>query len=335
MKLKNLFDYATKELSQDAFLAWLIDNIDAEDNEVREASRGLLNWFGINTDGKVSVQVEMQYPAKTETDNNQRKMDVVVFVTTEKGKQVLCIEDKTTSTTGRNQLVMYDAKLRELAEDGFSPVKIYYKTSRMKQPERDKVNEAKDWRIIEMDEIRAFWGKYVKASNLILQNYAEHVSEIADVYFNAVRPETNDVGRWESYFNNTIFPLLEEKGFSCEAGRTEQFGGKEGAYAYLAVRPKGFGEGYPYLEVRSSQCDGNRFVALILTYGQDEEKYPELVQRLEQHLKEQKYDLFKKCNYKREKAKTKSSKVNSEEEFIAMTLSAAEEYRTILAAVTK
>ena len=34
--MKNLFDYATKELSQDAFLRWLFENHDCENEEVVE-----------------------------------------------------------------------------------------------------------------------------------------------------------------------------------------------------------------------------------------------------------------------------------------------------------
>lgn len=43
--MKNLFDYATKELSQDAFLCWLFDNYDCENEKVAEVAVRLLSSF--------------------------------------------------------------------------------------------------------------------------------------------------------------------------------------------------------------------------------------------------------------------------------------------------
>ena len=49
MKMKNLFDFATKELSQDAFLRWLFENYNCDDKDVSDAARSLLLEF-INDD---------------------------------------------------------------------------------------------------------------------------------------------------------------------------------------------------------------------------------------------------------------------------------------------
>ena len=49
--MKNLFDYATKELSQDAFLRWLFESgfdKKCENESVRNASRTLFNIFTKN-----------------------------------------------------------------------------------------------------------------------------------------------------------------------------------------------------------------------------------------------------------------------------------------------
>lgn len=43
--MKNLFIYATKELSQDAFLCWLFANYDCEQKEVSLFSRYMLSWL--------------------------------------------------------------------------------------------------------------------------------------------------------------------------------------------------------------------------------------------------------------------------------------------------
>ena len=47
--MKNLFDYTTKELSQDAFLRWLFENYYCENESVKKAFRKLFDSF---TDSK-------------------------------------------------------------------------------------------------------------------------------------------------------------------------------------------------------------------------------------------------------------------------------------------
>ena len=46
--MKNLFDYATKELSQDAFLRWLFENYNCENESVKNACRKLFDSFTEN-----------------------------------------------------------------------------------------------------------------------------------------------------------------------------------------------------------------------------------------------------------------------------------------------
>ena len=46
--MKNLFDYATKELSQDAFLRWLFENYNCENESAKNAFRKLFDSFTKN-----------------------------------------------------------------------------------------------------------------------------------------------------------------------------------------------------------------------------------------------------------------------------------------------
>ena len=46
--MENLFDYATKELSQDAFLRWLFENYNCENESVKNAFRKLFDSFTKN-----------------------------------------------------------------------------------------------------------------------------------------------------------------------------------------------------------------------------------------------------------------------------------------------
>lgn len=43
--MKNLFDFATKELSQDAFLRWLFENYNCENEDVKKVCEKILSEF--------------------------------------------------------------------------------------------------------------------------------------------------------------------------------------------------------------------------------------------------------------------------------------------------
>ena len=54
--MKNLFDYATKELSQDAFLRWLFESY--EDNEIKPHAGFLLRKFCKLADSDIITDVK-------------------------------------------------------------------------------------------------------------------------------------------------------------------------------------------------------------------------------------------------------------------------------------
>ena len=99
-EIKNIFDYATKELSQDAFLMWLCANYDCKDDILRDASRSYIEWTsGISKDAEIKdLRIWAQWC----------KIDVTIYITLEDGTTIgLFVEDKTTSRE-HNQLKKYN-----------------------------------------------------------------------------------------------------------------------------------------------------------------------------------------------------------------------------------
>ena len=95
----NIFDYATKELSQDAFFAWLLMCAkDAENMKLKEKGQAFVKLlFG---DGYKVDEVFLQ----------EKNIDLLVILRDDNsnGKQVAAIiEDKTTSLLQKNQMVKY------------------------------------------------------------------------------------------------------------------------------------------------------------------------------------------------------------------------------------
>ena len=93
--MENVFNYATKELSQDAFLMWLIANYNCEeDKQLKDASRKFIcklfaiNNIDINENDILNAKV---YPQKN-------KIDIYAIIDIkDKGKYGVFIEDKTSS----------------------------------------------------------------------------------------------------------------------------------------------------------------------------------------------------------------------------------------------
>ncbi|MCQ2478488.1 MAG: hypothetical protein MJ091_04665 [Clostridia bacterium] len=97
--MKNLFDYATKELSQDAFLRWLFENFDCEDNlSLKEASQQVLKKLCKICDEEI-IEVK--------TYSQWHKVDIFTVIKTDKRIIALFIEDKVFSGE-HNQLSRYN-----------------------------------------------------------------------------------------------------------------------------------------------------------------------------------------------------------------------------------
>lgn len=250
-KLTNIFDFATKELSQDAFLMWVFSNWNCKELKIRNISRKFIEFTtGIPTDEIIlGVDINKQW-------NN---IDIRVDLETEKEVLSLFIEDKTTSEE-HNQLKNYNKSIDKIQN---RTKKLFYKTHPMSKEEIERVKDA-EWEIISFDDIKLFWGKYKNSDNLLISQYASHICNIWKDCHNARKPKDNNVDAWCSFFLNAVIPELN----NCDADvQIARF-----SYAYLAIKPKGkMKEQMPYLEVRSRDCVNNKFRALILMYDYQEE----------------------------------------------------------------
>lgn len=201
MEGKNLFDYATKELSQDAFLRWLLESIN--DPVVGIASKKLLSEMAkLYQDQPIDVGKI----TRVETWAQYKKIDIVadVYIGKEKAATFV-IEDKTESNEHSNQLAKYD-KYIDGWDDRKYKYRIFYKTERIDPDEQKRINEK--WRIMDIDAIASIFGEFVDSDNLILRSYALHVANISKE-LNVV-PNVANIEQWNfrqaaTYFKNSIF----------------------------------------------------------------------------------------------------------------------------------
>ena len=271
--MKNLFDYATKELSQDAFLRWLFENYD--DPELGEIVNRL--------SGKLCGFCEGEKVKTLRTEAQNHKIDISVWITTTAGrKYALFLEDKAFSSE-HNQLKAYDRFIDYVAgQREYTVRKVFYKTAKIEDDERDRICEAAKngstrWEIFDINEISDFFSPYLHAQNIILRQYAEHVKNIYEATTNTQKPKSNDgnvdYAAWKSYFEKVIIPAVEKDGsdeYKCSSWRAGQY-----PYVVLYVKKRGYGDRIPYLEIRSRDCLDDKFMARILCYGMEEKDIPQ------------------------------------------------------------
>ena len=313
--MKNLFDFATKELSQDAFLRWFFESW--EDEDIKPAVFEFLEKVGIETKGINEIKTVAQ----------RDHIDVTVYIYSDK-IQALYIEDKTTSSE-HNQLIQYNKSIKEQIKKYKLDrvVKVYYKTSFINDDERRRINDA-NWYIFELNDINSFWTKYIHTSNLLLRDYSKYVCGICNELNGVERPIDNNLTKWTAYFINVIIPKIKEK---CECSvNIRSFNGQ---YVYLCIRPKGYGEGYPYIEIESRECVKNSFKAHLFAYSLDEEKYPNIRKNICSNVTNNGV-FIANPKAKSNICRTKTYNNLKDEQFTELVLTTISEYLTIMSKIT-
>ena len=122
----NIFDIATKELSQDAFITWLLTFADNDNQQYDKELNLCAKEF-------VSMLIKKQIPNfndPIDTVKAGRQWENIDIWAEVNGKYLIIIEDKTISSEHSNQLERY----KEIAEKWCSenkyetPICIYLKT---------------------------------------------------------------------------------------------------------------------------------------------------------------------------------------------------------------
>lgn len=265
--MKNLFDYATKELSQDAFLRWLFESWNC-DKQIEVVVKKLLNEF-------CGLEEEIQEINSIAQDNY---IDIRIDVITKSNRAFhLFIEDKAFSSE-HHQLSAYDKYINGLNEENY---KLFYKTNLLSDADSNGVEQANkenrekgksQWRIIDIKGVARIFNEGQPYVNMILQDYVNHINKIAEAVNNVEKPLTNstsiDFLKWEAYFKNKIIPNLKKEGYRAGAWKAGQY-----PYICLVIKKEGLGDKIPYLEIRSRDCLDNNFNAFILCYGLSNEDF--------------------------------------------------------------
>ncbi|UPT76674.1 PD-(D/E)XK nuclease family protein [Sulfurovum sp. XGS-02] len=189
---QNIFDYATSELSQDAFISLLIGWFDNEEEELHELSKDFISElytkYQINMIGNhnakdleiKSVKLRQQY----------HKIDVYFEVETDEETIPFIIEDKTWTEPHSDQLLRYTKKV---SKD--NAVKVFFKTGHITEKDRNETKKA-SYIILDTLWLYDFLKNYHNINNLILKDYIDYIERnfYNKLYKNNSKKELED---WE------------------------------------------------------------------------------------------------------------------------------------------
>lgn len=320
---KNLFDYATKELSQDAFLRWFIEN------DYEDSGRKLLSFF-------TGVDYEQINDIRTWAQSGH--IDISIYFNVGNEPHALIIEDKVNTDEHSNQLVRY-MKIVQKWNNRRKETRnrkshfIFYKTRILSESYKNRIesasieNKSYKWMVFDLLKINEFFEQYIDSKNLIIKQYAEYVNKLKEDSTNVDLPLENRILAWKSFFEKTVKPRFEGTDLDIYIG--EAYYG----YAYLQLSPSGSDKSKtPYLEIRSRDCLSESLAGRILLYSvnisdNDLNKLKEKIRKFSKY--------FKCEDFSKQIACTKESGENpikclGQEDFINKTIEIAKEYLFLL-----
>jgi hypothetical protein len=243
IKPPNLFDLATKELSQDAFLTWLLLWANPELSTINKNLHSTAVRF-------VESLIKLKYKdfdeeietiiAKRQRDN----IDIWALVNT---KYLIIIEDKTFSKEHNNQLEIYKKKVqnwKEVKNSSCQIIAVYLKTGN--ESERDlSIIKQKEYAVFGRTELLNVLSNGENVKNDIFQDYLERLKKL-DTLFNQWGDKK--IKDWKSNDWQGFFQKIEKR---TELKNWHFVNNAKGGF-WNAILTWGDWEGYPfYLQIES------------------------------------------------------------------------------------
>lgn len=170
----NLFNYATSELSQDAFLCWLLSyaqekKYSGDDDKLQKCAQSLIKVFLLGQKGILEKNLIKEDLIVEKIEKQWKYIDVLVRLKC--GKKII-IEDKTYTTDHDNQLQRYKDEFTNDADNVYG---VYYKTGFCCETIEDDMY--KGYYFFNLERIKEFFEKYDDIDNAIFNNYRDFIIE--------------------------------------------------------------------------------------------------------------------------------------------------------------
>ncbi len=190
----NIFNIATKELSQDAFITWLLLWADPSNKNENE----LLNACGQNFIKELTGLSELDF-MKVEAGRQWNNVDVWAEIN---DKHLIIIEDKTFTGEHSNQLENYKTMALEYAnEKGMDLHCVYLKTGSESLVGLQRIQN-KGYKVYSRKNLLDLLNKYKEIKNEIFLDFKDrmHQLEIATTVFESKLIKDWDGNCWQGLF---------------------------------------------------------------------------------------------------------------------------------------
>jgi hypothetical protein len=220
MSTPNLFDYATKELSQDAFITWLLQWADPRhqtaDSQLHSCAQAFV---------RLLLKEEETFAINSMKSGRQWKnIDVWAEINDE---ILLAIEDKTHTGEHSSQLERYKADVETWCSDAERGKRwmgrfAYLKTGDEANGFAEDIR-AKGWHTIGRPELVKFFKQHTEITNAIFNDFCEHLEKVEIM---------RDYLNQENYLNGMI---ISGKAFIVGSKHKTRFQAKSG---FMSVIPQ-------------------------------------------------------------------------------------------------
>jgi hypothetical protein len=222
MKRPNIFEIATKELSQDAFITWLLmwadDSYKATDEDLHQCGKEFVSTLIKRQNSDFSESIN-----KVKVKRQEKKIDVWAEVN---DKYLIIIEDKTNSRDHSEQLEKY----KEIAEkwcqehNKEKPICIYLKTGNECKANLEKIEKDKKYYIFSRKNFIHLLDKFKQIKNNIFVDFRYRMSQIEDLT-NGYKDK--QISKWEYFewqgFYKEIETKIENEGWGYMDNRSGGF----------------------------------------------------------------------------------------------------------------
>ena len=250
--MPNLFKWATKELSQDALICWLIEWAGHDtDGEMHALGRSFVE--ALISHRRDTGPVDVPAGATIEICRQDHGIDVLARINK---RHVLLIEDKTDSHPHGDQLARYAKHVlsgaSRLGDVRVSDLyAIYFKTGNQSLAAERRIEAESGYRVFNRLDFLAVLERY-PGSNSIVLDYRAHLRDL-EKRTQAFREWTDDGsdGDWAAW--EGLFRELEERLFRASSPTTLEWGyvpNPSGGFLGFSWRPEGVDpDGPAYLQL--------------------------------------------------------------------------------------
>jgi hypothetical protein len=191
----NLFELATKELSQDGFIAWLLLWANPSNKKHDEKLNVCAAGFARLLIGKKDLEI-----TKVEAGRQRDKIDVWAKIN---DKYLIIIEDKIDTSEHGNQLKRYrEAASKWYPEEKLELICIYLKTGTESKSSIEKIR-SKEFKYISRSDLINFFKNYNGIKNNIYIDFTEKIinAEAAEKAFETKMIKDWDWNCWIGFYN--------------------------------------------------------------------------------------------------------------------------------------